>query len=180
MDNASSSRLHCLLVVGLATQEREGPVELLDQHQARQPVGERHPGQRHHLPRPLPDRRVEAFVAADAEDQLPAGIPCSRNEPGQLDRVEERPSFVQRDEPAVVPDLGQQRLGFAAASVGRWEGALRRGKLEQLDVRVPLEPRRVALDPGLEPPGPIASQGEDADLQATFSLGASAQSPSRS
>jgi hypothetical protein len=167
-------------VVGLAKQEREGPVELLDQHQARQPVGERHPGERHHLPGPLTDRWIEPFVAANAKDQLPAGIPCGRNEPGQLDRVEERPPLVQRDQPALVPDLGQQRLGLTAAGVGRREGALCRRKLEQLDVRVPPESLRVALDPGLEPPGPIASQGEDADLQATFSLGASAQSPSRS
>src|SRR5215217_1165376 len=90
-----------LLVVRLALEDGERAVELLHEHHARQPMGQRHLRQGQREVRRAPHAFVQPLVTTDDEEQVLGARLCLAHVAAQLHRVEQRAALVQRDDPVL-------------------------------------------------------------------------------
>src|SRR5439155_1611057 len=157
------------LVIRPAAQDLEGPVQLLQDDDACQPVRQR---QRREAPdelRLVADALSEALVASDAERERLGGIAQRRQPPRELLRGEQASALVEH--PELSANLPEQRLRFA-------QGPLR-AQLEEVQLCEAADPLRVLLRQ-LRGGSLVLAHRDEPDLHSTSMRGASAQSPSRS
>src|SRR5512138_2134151 len=98
------------LVVGLPAQDRERAVELLGQHEPREPVRERHPGERDRLLRARLHGLGEPVRAADDERDVLAALEPARDAARERDARLLVAALVEGDEPLALAELREQRL----------------------------------------------------------------------
>lgn len=141
--SSASEILAVLLVVRLTPKQGERPIQLLDEHDAREPVRQRQLRERPHFFRLVAHALAMAFVAADREDELACLLLRLADEARQLDGAPGLAAFVERDQRLGGRQLREDRVGF-------FVGALLRRKLDYVDLDIVAEPARVFIDRRLE------------------------------
>jgi hypothetical protein len=154
-------------MVRRAADDFEGAVDLLEDDDPREPVGQRQLGEAPSEAGARPERRVQAFVAADAERERARAQ--RRDSLRELLGRKLRAALIQSPELA-LQGLPGERRGFARRVRSLQFDHFDFGEARDAARVLPGEGKGLAL---------VLADGEQPDFQ-TWTRGASAQRPSRS